>query len=192
VNNGMVSLLTGGKFGLFDCSKRKLIRPLYEKNLSCYNDQVIVVFKEGAYGFVDWDNKSLSKVEFDEVKYWNDSAAFVRKGSGWALYEIKTKKTVVDEIREFRFIRDEHDDKLAIVQQDRSFGVLHNLKGTIIPISFSDILNVGSREIPFYFTEKHVEEASIFVVIYYDDQGKMIRKEVYEQDDYEKIYCSQQ
>jgi hypothetical protein len=60
----------------------------------------------------------------------------------------------------------------------------------MIPISFSDIINVGSKENPFYFTEKHVEEASIFVVIYYDSNGKMVRKEVYEQDEYEKIYCS--
>jgi hypothetical protein len=57
-------------------------------------------------------------------------------------------------------------------------------------VSFSDIINVGSPAQPLYFTEKHVEEASIFVVIYYDSAGKMLRREIYEQDDYEKIYCS--
>jgi hypothetical protein len=41
-----------------------------------------------------------------------------------------------------------------------------------------------------YFTEKHVEEASIFVVIYYNSEGKLLRKEIYDQDDYEKIYCA--
>jgi hypothetical protein len=58
-------------------------------------------------------------------------------------------------------------------------------------MTFSDIVNVGSSEIPLYFTEKHVEEASLFVVIYYTHQGVMLRKEVYEQEDYDKIYCSE-
>jgi hypothetical protein len=35
-----------------------------------------------------------------------------------------------------------------------------------------------------------VEEASVFVVIYYDRNGKFLRREVYQEaDDYEKIYC---
>jgi hypothetical protein len=59
----------------------------------------------------------------------------------------------------------------------------------IIPVKFSDLVNVGSAEVPLYFTEKHVEEASLFVVIYYDHAGKILRREVYEQDDYERIYC---
>jgi hypothetical protein len=51
---------------------------------------------------------------------------------------------------------------------------------------------VGSADEPLYFTEKHVSEASVFVVIYYDKNGKMLRREVYEEaDDYEKIYCQQ-
>ena len=57
-------------------------------------------------------------------------------------------------------------------------------------MNFSDIVNVGSADDPLYFTEKHVEEASLFVVIYYSAGGKFIRKEVYEHDDYERIYCA--
>jgi hypothetical protein len=189
VNKGIVSLLKGSKFGLFDCKTRKLIKPQYNKNLSCYNSNLIIAFKEGMVGFIGWDNKPLSRLQFNEVRFWNDSAAFVRKDSQWMLYSIKTQKPVLDKITNINFIED-GDDKLAIVQQDRRFGVIHNKKGIVIPINFSDIINVGSSEIPLYFTEKHVEEASIFVVIYYDSKGNMLRKEVYEHDDYEKIYCS--
>jgi len=48
---------------------------------------------------------------------------------------------------------------------------------------------VGTAEKPLYFTEKNVEEAEIFVVIYYNDQGTMIRREIYESDEYDRIYC---
>jgi hypothetical protein len=40
-----------------------------------------------------------------------------------------------------------------------------------------------------YFTEKHIEEASMYVVIYYDREGKFLRKEAYSSEDYERIYC---
>jgi hypothetical protein len=59
----------------------------------------------------------------------------------------------------------------------------------MIPIKFTDLVNVGSPANPVFFTEKHVEEASLFVVIYYDQSGKLIRREVYEHDEYERIYC---
>jgi TolA-binding protein len=188
-SKGMVSLLKGSKFGLFDCKTRKLIKPQYSKNLTFYNNKHIIAYKDGMVGFIGWDNKPLSKLQFNEIRFWNDTTAFVRKDEQWMLYAIKAQKGIVDKISNFNFITD-GDEKLAIVQQERKFGVLHNKKGTIIPINFSDILNVGSRDVPLYFTEKHVEEASIFVVIYYDSKGNMLRKEVYEQDDYEKIYCS--
>lgn len=189
VNKGVVSLLKATKFGLFDCGRQKLIKPQYNKNLTCYNNNIIIAYKDGLYGFIGWDNKPISKIEFNEVRYWNDSAAFVRKNSQWMIYEVKTQKILLDQIKEYKLIQDS-EEKLAIVQQEHNYGVIHNRKGTIIPISFSDIVNVGSRDVPLYFTEKHVEEASIFVVIYYDLGGNMLRKEVYEQDDYEKIYCS--
>ena len=189
VNKGVVTLLTRNKFGLFDCKTRKLIKPQYSKNLTCYNTKVIAAYKDGIVSLIGWDNKPLSKMEFAEVQYWNDSVALVRKDSHWMLYEVKNQKVVLDKITNVKFIRDGLE-KLAIVQQDRKFGVIDNKKGIIIPITFSDIINVGSPSEPLYFTEKHVEEASIFVVIYYDSMGIMLRKEVYEQDDYEKIYCS--
>jgi hypothetical protein len=190
VKNNMVSVLKTMKFGLFDCAKKKLIKPEYLKNVVPYTANMLVVFKDGRSGFVGWDNKPLSKFEFDEVRYWNDTVAMVKSNFMWRLYDIRSGKIVVDRIKDYSLIQDTDHEKLAIIHQDNTYGVLHNQKGTIIPVNFSDIVNVGSRELPLYFTEKHVEEASIFVVIYYDHNGQMLRKEVYEHDDYEKIYCS--
>ncbi|SKC89679.1 WG repeat-containing protein [Ohtaekwangia koreensis] len=190
LSEGTVSLLKAKKFGLFDVHQKKLIKPEYSKNLSLYNRSVLIALKTGAYGFIGWDNKPLSEFEFIEIQPWNDTLAWVKKNFQWQLYNLKTKKTELDKIRSIKFILDKADDKLAIIQQDNSYGVIHSKRGMVIPLNFSDIVNVGSAERPMYFTEKHVEEASIFVVIYYSSEGKMLRKEIYEQDDYEKIYCA--
>jgi hypothetical protein len=87
-------------------------------------------------------------------------------------------------------IRDDSGEKIYRIRQGNSYGVISNRAGTIIPVKFTDLVNVGSTQHPVYFTEKHVEEAALYVVIYYNAQGKFIMKEVYEQDDYERIYCS--
>jgi hypothetical protein len=191
LDNGRFSLLKSAQFGMFDYIKKKQISTRYGKNLSLYNDQIITAYKNGFFGFIGWDDKPLSKFEFSEVKFWNDTTALVKINSEWVLYEIKSRKIVLDKIKEFRFIRDTPAEKLAIIQRNSEYGVFDNHKGTIIPISFSDIINVGSSQRPLYFTEKDVAEAELYVVIYYDHEGKMLRKEIYDHDDYDNIYCSE-
>jgi hypothetical protein len=191
INNGIVSLLKSMKFGLFDCVRKKLIPTYYAKNLIPYNSSIMTAYKNGLYGFLGWDNKSFSKFEFNDIQFWNDTTALVKRNSQWMLYEIKTRKVLLDQIKDLQMIRSTPTEKLAIIYQGANHGVIHNQKGTIIPISYTDVINVGSPEKPLYFTEKFVKEASIFVVIHYNDQGKMVRKEIYDQEDYDKIYCVQ-
>jgi hypothetical protein len=188
--HGMVSILKNAKFGLFDYRKHKLIKPEYEKNITLYSPKVFSVFKNGFSGFIDINNQVLGKIEFTDVEHWTDSIALVRKNDAWSLYDIFRKKPIMENISEFKVIRNTPAEKLFIIRQDNLSGVISNRKGIVIPITFSDIVNVGSAEIPVYFTEKHVQEASIFVVIYYDHKGTLLRKEVFEQEDYEKIYCN--
>ncbi len=188
MKDGVMSLLKSSRFGLYDHAARKEIYPSYGKNLIPYNSKVIIAYRNDHYGFIRWDNRPLSKFEFKEVRYWNDSTALVKKDN-WMLYEIKTGLVLMDRIKDLKMIRDDPADKLAIVYQDANHGVVHNKKGVIIPISYSDLVNVGSPRDPLYFTEKHVEEASVFVVIYYDAHGHFLRKEIYEPEEYDNIYC---
>jgi len=51
------------------------------------------------------------------------------------------------------------------------------------------ITNLGSEDEPLYFTAKEVEEAGIVVVIYYNKDGKLLRKQVYEDEEYAHIIC---
>jgi hypothetical protein len=192
INNQTISILKAARFGLFNIVTRKFVKPQYDKNVIAYRQNLLIGFKEGHQGFIDWENKPQSKFEFDEVKYWNDTIALVRKNKRWEMLDLFTGKVVLADIRELVPVRETASEKLFIMNQNNLFGVLSSVRGKIIPFSFSDLVNVGSTEEPLYFTEKHVSEASVFVVIYYDRNGKMLRREVYEEaDDYEKIYCQQ-
>src|SRR5690606_6021589 len=162
-----------------------------DKNVQWYNDHGFTSFKSEGGCFVDSENKALTKLEFKEIKFWKDSVALVRRSDGWVLYDFYKGEALIAPMAELRFIRDDAEEKILQIKQGNFHGALSNRKGLIIPVNFSDLVNVGSPERPTYFTEKHVEEASLYVVIYYNHDGEFIRKEVYEQDDYVKIFCSE-
>lgn len=190
VSNGVISILRGMKFGFYDLKTKKLVKPEYDKNIVPFFDNVFVAFKGGSSGFIDSGNKPLSEFVYSEIRPWSDSVALVKRNDLWSLYHVYKKQELFGGIASFKIIRDEPEDKLFIIKKENQLGVISNTRGQVLPVNFSDIVNVGSDEIPVYFTEKHVEEASIFVVIYYDSAGTMLRKEVYEQEDYERIYCN--
>ena len=190
LGTGILSLLKDKKFGLYQIKTKKLLKPEYDRNLNPVSGRWLAAFKEGAYGLIGWDAKPQGKFEFEEIRPWNDSSVMVKKDFQWMIYSIRSDKVVRNKIMDYAFVSDTPVEKVAIVHQDLRYGVISNRRGEIIPANFSDVVNVGSDEEPLYFAEKNVEEAGIYVVIYYDRNGKFLRKQVYEESEYERIYCT--
>lgn len=189
VSNGVVSLLKDRKFGLFDVQHERQIKPAYDKNVNVYSQGYLTAYQNGKYGFMQWDNKPSGTFEFDEIRYWNDSVSWVRKNYQWMLYHIRKQKIVEAHIAAYTLVADAPGEKIAIISQEGHYGVMSNTRGEVIPATLSRIVNVGSADHPMYLTAKHVEEASIYVVIYYDQNGTVLRRQVYEEEDYEKVRC---
>lgn len=183
-----LSLLKDRRFGLFDLTSHKLIKPIYERNVSLLGEH-LAVYKDGFYGLIGWDAKPVTPFEYLEIKPWSDSVLWVKKNAQWILLNYVTHETVMDKVREFTTIKDTEAEKLMIVHRDNYYGVISNRKGVIIPPTFTDLVNLGTAETPFYFTEKHVEEAAIFIVIYYDQHGRLVRRQALEEDEYDRIFC---
>lgn len=188
-SDNVISLLRDKKFGLYNIKRQKLYKAEYDRNITFFNESTLIVYKDGFYGFINMDSSPISPFEFDEVRPWSDSLAFVRKNFRWMIYSVYDGKISNDQIKDYRLIKDTQEEKIAIIHQGNEYGVLSNTRGLLIPPTFSDLLNLGTAEKPFYFTEKNVEEAGIFVVIYYDENGKMVMRQIYESEEYDKIYC---
>lgn len=186
--NGNVSLLQDRKFGLFNLKTQRLIKPEYDRNLVPYGDRFLVAHK-GGYGFITTASEPISDFEFDDIQYWNDSSAWVKKDMSWSIYSIKDRRIVLSKVRKFQPISKTTGETIVKVQKENYFGVVSNRRGIIVSPTFTDVVNLGSDEKPFYFTEKRVEEAGIYVIIYYNDRGVLVRKQVLEDTEYEKIYC---
>jgi outer membrane protein assembly factor BamD (BamD/ComL family) len=191
IANGSVSLLKDRRFGLFDVAQQRQIKPVYDKNINRYARDYLTTVVNGKYGFVSWDNKPIGTFDFDEVRYWNDSVSWVRKSYQWMLYNIRSQKVVEAHVAGYKLVSDLPGENIAIISQEGHYGVISSTRGEIIPATLSRIINVGSVEHPMYLTAKHVEEASIYVVIYYDQNGAVLKRQVYEEEDYEHIRCLQ-
>jgi len=188
-NKNQLSLLKEKKFGLFDLSSGKLIKPIYERNISLLDSATLIAFKDGHYGLIDWEAKPLTSFEFFEIQPWKKNIIWAIKDFEWSLFDYRQSKDLLRHVKAFHLISDKPEEKLAMVQQENYFGILSNKRGMVIPTSFSLITNLGSEDDPFYFTAKEVEEAGIVVVIYYDKEGKLLRKQVYEDEEYARIIC---
>ncbi|MEJ0030235.1 MAG: WG repeat-containing protein [Bacteroidota bacterium] len=165
-----------------------MIKPQYERNVLPYSKNYFIAYK-GGYGIITPTEEPVTGFDFEEIKYWNDSAAWVKKNFSWSILSIKDKSIKLSKIRSFQTIRDHDNETIVRVQQDNYFGIVSNRKGVVITPTFTEVINIGSEDKPFYFTEKRVEEAGIYVVIYYNSLGKLVRKQVYEDEEYEKIFC---
>ncbi len=184
-----LSLLKDKKFGLFDLQSGKYFKPVYERNLIPMNKMNLIVYKDGFYGLIDQKAKPATAFEYSEVQAWSDSVIWVKKDFQWKLINYHTQKVLLDRVKGFTWIRNSEDEKIIRIHRENYFGIVSNKRGVVIAPTLTDVINLGTVDHPFYFTEKQVEEAGIFVVLYYDHTGKLVRKQAYEEEEYDRILC---
>lgn len=190
IKGNFISLYKDKKFGLYNISTSKMIKPTFERNLITM-DTVIIAFQNGHYGLINFAGKPISAFEYDEIQPWINGVLWAKRDFEWSLIDFKNSKKILTRVKNFQLIKNAPEEKLAIVKQDNLFGVVSNVHGIIVPTSFTFLMNLGSEDEPLYFTAKDVEEAGIVVVIYYDKAGKLLRKQVYEDEEYARIVCPQ-
>jgi hypothetical protein len=153
------------------------------------NNDVLIVYKDEHFGLTSWNGKALTAFEFDEIQPWMGDLVWYKQNGEWSLKNVRSGRVEVDHIKEFEVVSNAPTEKSMLIRRENLYGIISTKKGIVIPTSFNSINNVGTDEHPLYFTVKEVKEAQIYVVIYYDQSGKRIRKQVYEEPDFEKIVC---
>lgn len=188
--NGYVSTLINGKFGIFNFNKSVFLSAKYKKALKPFGNHYFIGTKGSSFGLVDLENLDVTGYKFDKILDWNDSVALVHEEDEWKLYDIKNDNYVFEGISEYKILRDDEEEKILLITKNSKSGILSNIHGEVVGATFNDIINIGSIENPVYFAEKYILEADFYVVIYYDSKGKILRKQIFtEAKEYEKIYC---
>ena len=187
--DGYVSLLKGQKFGIYNYSQKVYVPAEYERNVLPYNHDILIAIKNGRQGLIDKKNTRLSDFEYDDVKYWSDSAAFVKKSGTWSIYNFIAGEYVVEGIKSIKILPNDAGRHTCIVLKDSGYGVIDISGKEILSPTYNDIIPLGGTNEQVYFAEKHIAEASLYVVIYFDFAGHVIRKQTFDPDEYSLIYC---
>lgn len=190
-SDGYISYLQGKKFGLINSDLDVKVEAEYDRNIVPYNSKLLVAEKGGKLGFVQNNGKEISDFIFEDIRFWQDSVALVKTNYLWRYFEIYDNTLREGGFKSYRYQLNTPDEIVIIARGDQGYGVFSNTRGEVIAPTFNDLINVGSTADPIYFTEKHVEEAEFYVVIYYDKDGQIIRKQAFEAADYMLIYCEQ-
>ena len=69
------------------------------------------------------------------------------------------------------------------------YGIWSPLNDIILNPTFSDIRILSKGDETVYIAEKWVEEADLVVMLYYDEYGTLITKEVISIAEYEDLQC---
>jgi len=186
---GYFSLWKDKKFGLFDAVANKILKPQFDRNVQVIDGQRCIAYKAGHYTVVDWQAKPLTPFEFEEVQIVNENLIWTKKATQWTLLDLTTRQKRLEQIDQFQVISHPKDELVFLVSKNKEEGVYSTRQGLIVPIRYSYVANVGKDEFPVYLTDKEVREANVHVVIYYDQSGHFLRKQVYEEAEFERLIC---
>ena len=185
------AILEYKKFGIYNPSKKQKIEPFFVSRIKRYSESLFIGNRKGKEGFVTPQNRRISNFIFSEINYWTDSTALVQQNNHWQVYNIYSKKIMLDEILDINIISDNLISKEAIILTKTGYGVINNITGTIINPEFTDIVKIGDDKNYIYLCEQRRKGDDFPVVSYINRKGKVIRKQILSSEDYDKIYCDE-
>jgi len=188
--DGYFSLLKNKKFGLYDKVHDEVIDPQYDALLKLYgHTDSIFIAKKGKFGLINRKNEPITEFIFEEIRDWNDSVMLVKHNSRWKLYDFIHSYFVPEVFDTFEYLKNDPSNVVLITYRSSGYGLLSSQKGRLIPEEYSDIINLGTLQKPFYLVEREIVQAGKYVLLYIDEQGKVIKDQVLDEPDYIKIAC---
>jgi hypothetical protein len=209
---GTLSLFDRKKFGLYLHPAGIMLEPTYESALTRYSQADsaaqwrFVAKNNGKYGIVTATNERLTPFAFERVVYWNDTSALVKADGRWLIYRLTSTTTqwsslnpdhvLYDGIDDFSFFQEENGDggqeQLLRIYAQQGYGVLSNQRGEVLAPTYDGVTLLGdvAADNYLYLTEKYVPEADLYILIYLDAAGKLIRRQALTAEQYDRLYCN--
>ena len=210
--DGVLAVFQSRKFGAYDYETKTFISPEYEAAIRVYGrpvfNQIDSVFsqryiarKNGKYGIINNREMQRTGFDFDNVIYWNDTAALVQQDEVWSvhrvsvsdLYDEEVDYTLYDAIEEYELLEAAEGENLYKIYKDGGYGILSNQRGEILAPTYDDIRLLGSISDPnsIFLAEKYVPEAELYIVIHLDTSGKIIKRQALTSDQYDLVFCEE-
>ncbi|GAA4846362.1 WG repeat-containing protein [Algivirga pacifica] len=187
---GTYALLNNKKFGLFDVKGTLNISAEYDVLLQPFGEkEPYYIAKQDKFGIIDQQGKTIVPFEFEELTYWNDSVALVKADQYWKLYHIHKHYFLTESFESYEEVVTSSKEKLLITYRNSGYGVLSNQQGRLILEEFSDIMIMGSEDNPIFFVERAINQVGLYVLLYFDRNGELLREDILREKLYQQISC---
>ncbi len=187
-SDGLIFLLAKGKIGAYDMQDSTLILPRYESKLERFGPYYITRDK-GKYGIIDESEDEIIDFDYDQIRYWNDSTAWIKENLDWSLINLNDGSFLIDTVSNFDMIVDREDLQIATFYGERGYGLASSRYGELLPPKFNDIRNLGNQEDPIFAAEVYSPETGFYILLYVNEKGEKLGSYAFREKEYEKIYC---
>lgn len=111
------------------------------ENSIWYENDVLVVSKDGKFGLVDFKGKELLKCEYDEIKTLKGvkSSLLTKKGDKLGLVDNIGATIIENEYTKIVPISDKYEDGYIVTNADKKMGVINHNKSVAVEVKYQDI-----------------------------------------------------
>jgi len=186
---GISPVIYNGRFGAYNFNDKILISLKFDEKLKPYNEHLLITKFREKKGLHSIKNENILDTEYDELIYWSDSVALVKKLEHWSLLNFYTEENLLAEMSDFEFISKDEGNLVIKFRTSSGMGVYSSLNGLLFEPTFNDVINIGSPNTPLYFCEKSIPEADYYVAVYKNALGETVRTHAYRGEEYLRIVC---
>ena len=127
-------------------------------------------------------------LRYNEIRYLNDTIAMLSRDFRWSFWDINKSSSVLDNVSDY-WVVETSSGPVYKVFKGIGYGIWSPLNGIVLNPTFSEIRIISKGDETVFIAEKWVEEADLVVMLYYDEYGTLITKEVISIAEYEDLQC---
>ena len=187
INDSTISILKEQQFGLFRQMDSLYMSPQFEKKPSALTDTLWVISKNELYGVISSSSLEILPTIYEEIHYWTNGLMFLKKDLKWSIYDVKANNFPETGIIKYHSVEGGEDPSI-IYQKGVGVGVFDSAQGIVLRPTYSSVLKKGTSSQSYYLADKHVEEASLHVLLYYASNGELLFQKVVSDTQYRALY----
>ena len=192
LGDGLISVFADRQFGLFSLKDSVDIPLVYSKHLQKISDTLFIAKQGDQMGVINGQNKKVLPFRYSDITVWNDSLVFVSIGYRLAIVNLNTRRTLVDQLSGWEPMYENEEASIIKILRNAQYGIFGNKSGLMLDATFSDISNIGTELAPVYLAEKYIDEAELYILLYYNQDAELFKKLVLSAEQYEALQCNRE
>ena len=182
-----------GKYGIVTATNQRM-SPFAFERVVYWNDTSALVKADGQWmiyrltdQITNWSSLNEEHILYGGIE---DFSFFQMGGTPLVMPDRDGTPLVMPDGNRNDTLQNENEQLLRIYANN-SYGVLSNRRGEVLSPTYDGISLFGDATTDnyLYFTEKYVPEAELYIMIYLNATGQLVKRLALTPDQYDRVYC---